>query len=579
MKIHGLSDASVADAKRTLIRLLPFKESATRTIDTQRLDAAKGESYLLPTFHEDRSLDYSYRNLSLGRWALPVSRSADETVGEEQEPSQDGAEGKSEPESTHGLVNRVVSFMRPPVDGSFTGSESTPRNRQTGYWALEPEYKVSAEFGQALFPLEHSDPNKVVEAASNSLRAPFQPAIPGLGSLLASSEFQNLSRTETPALVYDFIPSPDQKAFDTASGFTEIGPTFPKLHVQVRTGRDGTSPTIHKLSLGFQERVHDVLLPDQATDIRFYRYGRLRFSIKSHHDDAVQEWTDAVRQNIESGGRLSAPSLTLNIPKWTIPGFSTDATGMLPIKYLFAGIQFRQSVTGRLLDTQISYSTVQAGKLGARGGVLSAYCEKRKTNQSEQQDEDGSENDDANETQVRHFATKCLDLVEHISQAAARTQPLRQTRLPRNDHSARKQRRAQLLEALDAPPSLLADGQHVDTSEQFDLDVDTDESTLDPEFPPDTHSDAQADASPPQPQTSEEQSDARLASRLDSPADVPTQSHTALDEAREEAQDVQTTARGRMQEQQADALLDDLFGGEEGEGEGEYVEREKGEGR
>ncbi|KAF1360913.1 hypothetical protein EJ07DRAFT_74866, partial [Lizonia empirigonia] len=430
LKIHGLNETSLAEAKRTLIRLLPFKDAATRTIDTQRLDAAKRESYLLPTFHASDSLDYVHRSLSLGRWALPVARAADNALPEEHE-SHQRAESKPAPEqSTHGLVNRVVSFMRPPADGNFTGSESTPRNRQTGYWALEPEYKVSADFGQALFPLEHSDPDKVVEAAANSSRAPFHPAIPGLGSLLASSEFQNLSRTESPALLYDFIPSPNQKVLGTETGITEIGPTFPKLHVQVRTGRDGNRPTIHKLSIGFHERVHDVLLPDQAADIRFHRYGRLRFSSKSHHDKNVEEWSEAVRQNIESGGRLSAPSLTLDIPKWTIPGFPSDATGMLPIKYLFSGIQFRQSVTGRLLDTQISYSTVQSGKLGARGGVLSAYSPKLTA--------------DAYESQMREFASNCVTLVDYITQAGAQTTSARQTRLPRNDHSARKQRRAAL---------------------------------------------------------------------------------------------------------------------------------------
>ena len=532
----------MAEAKRTLIRLLPFKESATRTIDTQRLDAAKKESYLLPIFHEPKSLDYSHRNLSLGRWALPVSRSADTSQPEGQE-SHEGIEFKSEPEqSTHGLVNRVVSFMRPPVDGSFTGSESTPRNRQTGYWALEPEYKASADFGQALFPLEYSDPNKVVKAASNSLRAPFQPAIPGLGSLLASSEFQNLSRTETPALLYDFIPSPDQKAFDTETGLTEIGPTFPKLHIQVRTGRDGNRPTIHKLSLGFQERVHDVLLPDQAADIRFYRYGRLRFSSKSHHDAAVEEWTEAVRQNIESGGRLSAPSLTLDIPKWTIPGFPSDATGMLPIKYLFSGIQFRQSVTGRLLDTQISYSTVQSGKLGARGGVLSAYSPKLKT--------------DEYEAQVREFANKCVMLVDYITQAGAQTQPPRQTRLPRNDHSARKQRRAALVDGQD---ELLTETQHQDTVQGLDAAEGVEGEGVEGEGEgiEDTQD---RDAS-------EEASDARLASRLDGAA--PAETHNVVDaapseasEAQDEVQAAQGSARERMQEQEADALLDDLFGDE-----------------
>ncbi|KAJ4330926.1 hypothetical protein N0V95_009975 [Ascochyta clinopodiicola] len=537
LKIHGLNDTVVAEAKRTLTRLLPFKESATRTIDTQRLDAAKHDSYLLPTFNETKSLDYAYRGLNLGRWALPVTRSADTSAPEEYETSQEEVKFTSTPDqNTHGLVNRVVSIMRPPVDGSFTGSESTPRNRQTGYWALEPEYKVSADFGQALFPLEYSDPNKVVEAAADSARSPFQPAIPGLGSLLASSEFQNLSRTETPALLYDFIPSPGQKVFETETSLKEIGPTFPRLHVQVRTGRDGNRPTIHKLSLGFQERVHDVLLPDQAADIRFYRYGRLRFSSKSHHDKNVEEWSEAVRQNIESGGRLSAPSLTIDIPKWTIPGYPTDATGMLPIKYLFSGIQFRQSVTGRLLDTQISYSTMQAGKLGARGGVLSAYSPNLKDNQYEDQ--------------IREFATNCVQMVDYITQAGAQTQPLRQTRLPRNDHSARKQRRAALLDGQD---SLLVQEQEHDQYHDQSLDAaETIEDLQDQDQDRvDTYDETQTSLN--------DQDDARLASRLDEDA-PPIEPDSTAFEAQSESDDGKPNARETLQNQEADALLEDLFG-------------------
>ncbi|KAF2628117.1 hypothetical protein BU25DRAFT_391627 [Macroventuria anomochaeta] len=543
LTIHGLDETSVAEAKRTLVRLLPFKESATRTIDTQRLDAAKHGSYLLPTFHEPKSLDYSFRDLSLGRWALPVARSADAVATEEQDNSQDGVEPKQRSEqSTHGIVNRVVSFMGAPVDGAFTGSESKPRNRQTGYWALEPEYKVSADFGQALFPLELSDPNKVVEAASDPSRSPFQPSIPGLGSLLASSEFQNLSRTETPALLYDFIPSPDQKDL-------EVGPAFPRLHIQVRTGRDGNRPTIHKLSLGFQERVHDVLLPDQAADIRFHRYGRLRFSSKSHHDKNVEEWSEAVRQNIESGRRLSAPSLTIDIPKWTIPGFPSDATGMLPVKYVFSGIQFRQSVTGRLLDTQISYSTMQSGKLGAKGGALSAYSEKLKANEYE--------------AQIRDFATKCVQMVDYITQAGAQTQPLRQIVLPRNDHSARKQRRAALREgqdqvlshAMDQDPAL---DQQSESAESLENTQDQDDV--------EAYDETQAFLD-------DQDADARLASRLDGEAPA-AEAETAFDEAQAEADEDRKTSRSKMQEQEADALLDDLFGDEPAE---EPIGKEKSE--
>lgn len=433
-------------------------------------------------------------------------------------------------QDSQSIVNRVASVLKPPADAAFTDSESNPRNRQTGYWALEPEYKISADFGQALFPLQMSGPNQVIKAASDSSRSPFHPAIPGLGSLLASSEFQNLSRTETPALLYDFVPSPDQKDISA-----EVGSDLPRLFIQVRTGRDGNRPSIHKLSIGFQERVHDVLLPDQAADIRFHRYGRLRFSSKSHHDKNVEEWSEAVRQNIESGARLSAPSLTIDIPKWTIPGYPSDATGMLPIKYIFSGIQFRQSVTGRLLDTQVSYSTLQSGKLGAKGGALSAYSDNLRGNEAE--------------IQIREFATKCVQLVDYISQAGAQTQPPRQAVLPRNEHSARKQRRA----------AMSAGGREALNEANEDVRSDAAETSEGAVEPDDinTYDD-------PESSLDDEIANTRLASRLDSDASA-AEADTGLDPVQDESSEERTSAKSKAQEQEADALLKDLFGDEEDE--------------
>lgn len=471
----------------------------------------------MPVFHEMTSLEYQYRNLSLGRWTLPVVRSADQV-------QSDG--------NSHAIVNRVVSFMKPPIDGAFTGPESKPRNRQTGYWALEPQYKVSADFGQALFPLELSDSNKVVEAAADSSRSPFQPAIPGLGSLLVSSDFQNLSRTEAPSLLYDFLPCPEQDASVPA-----IGPDFPKLFIQVRTGRNGNRPTIHKLSLGFQQRVHDVLLPDQATDIRFFRYGRLRFSSKSHHDGNVKSWLEAVCQNIESGGRLSAPSLTIDIPKWTLPGFPSDATGMLPVKYLFSGIQFRQSVTGTLLDTQVAYSTLQSGKLGAKGGSLSAYSETLESAKAE--------------SQIRDFASKCVQMVEYITQAGAQTQPPRQAVLPRNEHSARKQRRAALQDGQTGMQN-----EEQDMTEELVEEVDLADDLEDTKEQGDveTHNETQSFLD-------DQEADNDLASRLDD-ATPTAEAEDVLNEAENEADEDKRAAKSEAQRREADALLEDLFGDE-----------------
>lgn len=517
---------------------MPLK-GAKRTIDTQRLDAAQNGIYLSPVFLEPDSLDFAQRDLQLGRWVLPVTRSTDAASPDDQLLEESTALPSAKTEQTsHSIVNRVVSLLKPPVDDIFLSSGEIPRKRQTGYWSLEPEYKVSADFGQVLFSLQLQNKNKVVEAISDPTVSPFQPSIPGLSNLLASTDFDQMSRTETPALLYDFLPGPDQRHLQAAPG-----PDFPRLFIQVRTGRERSRPTIHKLSLGFQKRIHDVLLPDQATDIRFHRYGRLRFSIKSHHDKNVQNWLEAVQENIESGGRLTAPSLTIDIPKWTIPGSPPDATGQVSIKYHFSGIQFRQTVTGRMLNTQVSYSTIQSGKIGAKCGALSAYPDRLSSNDYE--------------AQIRDFASKCVDMVDYISQAGAQTHPPRQTVLPRNHHSARKQRRAALQNEMQS--RILDQSQDQEIDEENDIDY--------PDFESGLESDAQTDASP---SPNDPQTDAYLASRLDD-AIPPVDADFALDAALNEAAENQRDYKSKLQQQQADALLEDLFGADGAEEKAEAV--------
>ncbi|KAF1934791.1 hypothetical protein EJ02DRAFT_362924 [Clathrospora elynae] len=418
--IRGFDKNAVDEAKRTLTRFLPFKDSATRTFDTQKLDAAKSSSYLLPVFLEDKSLDHTYRNSALGRMSMPIARITEpEDTGIEEQQGETAKKSVKSPRTLHGLVNRVVATVKRPT------SDTSKPAEEVGNWTPEPEYKLSAEVGQVLFPLENADPNKAIEAAlQRPSQSPFLPTFPGLSSILASPDFTATTRMQTPSLLYDFRPDPEQPNF-------EPGQTFPSMHIQMRTDRNGAKATLHKLSIGFQHRIHDVLLPDKSADVRFFRYGRLRFKT-SHGDKNVQEWTDAVIRNIESGGRLTAPPLRIEIPKWTIPGFPADAKGMRTVTYLFSGIQFRQSVTGHFLGMNVSYSTVQSGKLGAKGGALTAYYN------AHSMDGDMLLQD---EISIKAFVRGCFEMADKITHASTQTLPVSRLVNPRNENSGRKIKR------------------------------------------------------------------------------------------------------------------------------------------
>ncbi|KAH6875659.1 mitochondrial inner-membrane-bound regulator-domain-containing protein [Alternaria rosae] len=411
--IRGFDVSSIEEAKRTLIRFLPFKDSAERTFDTQKLGHAESTAFLSPVLTEHDSLEYKYRKRELGRLSMPIMRLT------EPESAETKAEKPAKvPKTTlHGLVNRTLGTILRPAS-----AVSLPQHELSN-WIPEPVFDVSAEFGQVLFPLEDMDPSRVVEAAlSETSKSPFVSTFPGLNSVFTSPNISVISRLQTPSLHYQFRPDLEH----------EPGQVFPNLRIQMRTGRSGAKATLRKLALSFDQRIHDVLLPDKAVDIRFQRRANLSFNVKDHNDENVQAWVDAVTENIESGGRLTAPPLRIKIPKWTIPGFSSEEKGMRTVTYHFSGIQFRQPVIGDLFGVAISYNTVQSGKLGAKGGALTAHYSGH------------GDTELRDESAMKAFVERCFDMADLITDASKQTLPASRIIRPRDMNSERKAKRMEL---------------------------------------------------------------------------------------------------------------------------------------
>jgi hypothetical protein len=434
--IRGLDKGAVAEAERTLIRLLPFKDSTLHTIDTQEVDAAKGQGHLLPASYDVKSLELRQRNADLGRWSLPVGRKA-------QVPSPKAHDAEPEPiervpETLATRNNRAAAIVRSLQQLANKGLAPDQAARAKSDELVEegPRFKLSAEFGQALFPLIDTAPSGKSKSKPSLTSQPlFTSSIPGLSSLLSSAytqsltnvepspHFQPVNRVEELSLLYDFVAAPEQEKL-------EAGQTPPTLRIQMRTDKLGGKATFRKLGLNFQEHVHSVLLPGDAVDVQFTRYGRIHHHKNSPKMKLVEQWVEAVSANIASGERLTAPDLTFQVPKYTIIG--AKGHGNLPVKYLFSGVQFRQAMNGTYDDEPASYATVQSGKLGAQGGALSMYYKNEENSAEELLRDDGS---------LTSFVEKALDLAATITKAAGQTQAVAKTLRPRSDESGRKQRR------------------------------------------------------------------------------------------------------------------------------------------
>jgi hypothetical protein len=449
LQIRGFDLASINEAQQYLLRLLPVKNHVKRTYDTKKIDADVGDCYLVPAVHEPKSLDYSYRDVALGRWSLPIPRVRKTSAGSDgheavkPETTQANVEEPEEPKEPKHIfdsrVHRVVSKIHRRPDPHRSTLE------RIGSWA-ETEFRISAEFGQALFPLASPDPKSIAVTLDTPGRElPFQPMLPGLANFLATSNIELKKRTETPALLYEFVPAPGQKGFKRDQ-------QFPTLHIQMRPHRDKRGCVLHKLSLGlpWKDHVHDVLLPDKATDVRFRRYERLRFDVSGHDDTNVTEWVDAVRANIASGERLTAPSLCLRIPRWTVPNHKSDepelpdSEGMLTVNYLFTSVQVRQSAIGSLGETRFSYTTMQSDSMGASGGGVNVYPLDNSSGSSSEDKDD-----------INAFVRNSFKIADMITRASASRRPIPKVltpsegRKPRDMQSERKLRRAALQQNLE----------------------------------------------------------------------------------------------------------------------------------
>lgn len=441
-----------------MIRLLPLKETSTSTIDSTRLDAAQGQSYLSPVAIEKALLDFQTRNLTLGRWSLPVPRTPDSTNMSSEE---------AHAAIPHPAANdKDLSYVHAQVSAMLkksARSPTPPTTRQAGQheWNFSPEDQLVARFGQTLFPLDSSPTGpKSVSATS------FVPSLPGLAKLLVDEDFKLGYAPGVPVFEYNFVAAPEQQNFPKDQD-------FPTLRVQFSHNERTGLHVLKKLHLDLDMRVHDVLLPDKALDIRFYRRTRLRL-LTPQTNKMISDFKEAVTANIQSGEKLTAPNLKIDIPKWSIPGYAqAHLPGTRSVQYLFTGIRFRQSVMAKFMDNQVTVSTTQSGKLGSKSAALSAYYDPQEYVRKREHEPEGHREDS-----LKSFVGGCFKIADKITMAAGSNGRRVRGGKPRDEMSARKIRRQELQGVSRSGDATQEDAEQADFSM---AEVTTDENAAEPQ--------------------------------------------------------------------------------------------------
>ncbi|KAL1600785.1 hypothetical protein SLS60_007173 [Paraconiothyrium brasiliense] len=341
--IRALDKETIAEAERSLIKLLPLRDLQRISVDTTGRDVLEGSDHLLPVVVEKDAVRYRYRDSKFGRWSLPVnlataSLPASDSVAERVKTAQE-------------LV--VKKLMTPPTQ--YQRTSNAPKDIKLRKWTYHPEVRFGAQFGHALFPL--GDPT--------TGKQQFLPALPGLSSIF-NNEAYKMSFVTRPTLSFEFIAEPGPKNYTS-----DLLPyKFPRLNAYFRPDYQGQH-SLSKVVLNFAAAKHRVLLPEEAVDIQFQSSQSIQMQNVRYDQDA-RILQDQVLQKLQSGGRLSAPDINLNIPKWTIEGMEFDGKeDFVKTRFIFTGITFSQTVWGQYQGQTAKYATRQGGKLGAKNGAFS----------------------------------------------------------------------------------------------------------------------------------------------------------------------------------------------------------------
>ena len=402
--IRAPTSEQVDDAKRQLLSLLRLKPNITRSIQTTVPEEALQKGYMGSTLFPG-SLDYRFRRLPLGRWSFPLLKQ-DEQTG--KIPTLFDHETASV-KNIQNVVRELTNFEQPSFDG-----QDTPKPHHA-VWKRSVETEISAQFGQALFPLDNTSPwfDPTSPEAQNAPPI-FTSAVPGLPKFLFDMKWVDHGKLNvSQTLIYRFVPSPAHYS----EGKT-VKRVIPNLSIHVTLGSDG-KVEISRIDLTTKEHYVDVLIPDSTTDVRFKRIQTISLQ-NPELDPAIRKFCDAVRKIIYSGARLTAPpTLEVNIPAWTIRGpISTPSSSPHSpklAKYIFIGVEHRQSAEVPFQGYWLRYTRQQGGKLVGKEGLLELkYGVLRKE----------GENLDS----VEDYVKKSFRVIERINYAAASNRTLEKWR-------------------------------------------------------------------------------------------------------------------------------------------------------
>ena len=232
-------------------------------------------------------------------------------------------------------------------------------------WDKDLRHKTSVAFGQVLYPARSTASVDNYHKVKSGRE--FLTTIPGLREFLRDLPSRHMIEQEQ--LFIRLTP--------TRWSGSQANPTntLPDLEIRVAIDTENRTVGLHSVKLVVGETQSDVLLPDEAMDLRFFAETHLPTG--RHVDQRILHFIESSNLNIWGQDRLKTPaSLQLLIPPHALRSQTgkskpaVDPDSEIQVDYVFAGLSHRSFFRVPYLEFKLEYSIIEAGRTGGRRDEL-----------------------------------------------------------------------------------------------------------------------------------------------------------------------------------------------------------------
>ncbi len=380
----GPDDEDLEDARRLINQIMRIKPSKEWRL-LMGAGIRQNRDILVPV-DVGTGLSLTERTQQWSRWCSRSTRQIN--LKSQQEGAAVRLNTIDNPLDQKPVARALRQFFAAPVDKYETPKETV------SHWVSNISYWDSVLLGQVLFsPLptkrpRSSDPGFQPQLAKR--RREFVTLVPGL---VRSLEDFGMSTTDPTAwdeefLLIRLIPSFKNSLQVPLEAVPEL---------EIRIFFDESNKTISIRDVRLVRRTElDLLLPQNTMDLRFVRRACV-YSRKGGLDARIKKFVEESNLDIWGSSRLKTPTgLKISIPPHALrpasDGHSSEGFERKEVEYTFASLEHRCEigVPFRQPDSwaDLTYTSIEAGKIGGRRDELSLKQPKRMRNARVTDEED-----------------------------------------------------------------------------------------------------------------------------------------------------------------------------------------------